>query len=452
MLRIRDATAILLFALLPLGCGDSPTGGDETPPEPDLELPDLTWLEANAIPFQTAEPGGDHSDLEFLRQVVGDARVVSLGEGTHGSREFFQMKHRILEFLVEEMDFNLFGIEATWAESNHVDDFVRTGEGDPAVLLSDLYFWTWNTQEVMDMILWMREHNLASGDAPEVGFGGFDLQHSAQAMQDVIHYAIAVGAHLTWYPAQQYSCWNIWEHTSAYVTNAPEATKAECRRGVWAAYNHLAERREQYEAASSPAEYARALQAARVVVQHEHLRSVREPGDRFAVRDGYMAENAAWLLEQGGLDAKIVLWAHNGHVNDRAPAMGRSLRERFGDDMVVVGFSFGQGGLNAVRSRAGQVTGPLGSHFAPPAPSGSYEHAFQGLGLPRFAVDLRPLRNDPPQPAAWLLGPRPFRSIGATYDPDRAGEFFQASSLPAEYDVVIHFDETAPSRLLPFVN
>lgn len=124
MIRTGGAAASLLLVLLSLGCGDSPTGEDEP------ESPDPAWLEANAIPFQTAQPGGDHSDLEFLREVVGDTRVVSLGEGTHGSREFFQMKHRIVEFLVEEMDFNLVGVETPWAESNHVDDFVRTGEGE----------------------------------------------------------------------------------------------------------------------------------------------------------------------------------------------------------------------------------------------------------------------------------------------------------------------------------
>ena len=73
---------------------------------------------------------------------------MSLGENTHGTRDFFEMKARILRFLVEEMGFDAFAIEATWPESNRLDAYVRTGEGDPAELLSGLYFWTWNTESV----------------------------------------------------------------------------------------------------------------------------------------------------------------------------------------------------------------------------------------------------------------------------------------------------------------
>jgi len=85
-------------------------------------------------------PADNLDDLEPLRSLVGDARIVSLGEATHGTREFFLMKHRILRFLVERMGFTAFAIEATWPEANRLDRYVRTGDGDPAVLLSGLYF------------------------------------------------------------------------------------------------------------------------------------------------------------------------------------------------------------------------------------------------------------------------------------------------------------------------
>ena len=106
--------------------------------------------------------------------MIGNARIVSLGEATHGSREFFQLKHRMLEFLATEMGFTIFSIEANMPEAYRLNDYVLNGNGDPAKLIKGMYFWTWDTQEVLDMVLWMREFN-KSGKG-RVQFTGFDMQ------------------------------------------------------------------------------------------------------------------------------------------------------------------------------------------------------------------------------------------------------------------------------------
>lgn len=136
----------------------------------------IDWLRGRAHEVSTTEPGaGDFTDLEWLRDAVGDARLVALGEATHGTHEFFAMKLRLLQFLVEELGFTDFAMEASWAEANLVNRFVHTGEGDPHALLKGLGFWTWNTQEVLDLILWIREHNKDAGPERAVSFVGFDV-------------------------------------------------------------------------------------------------------------------------------------------------------------------------------------------------------------------------------------------------------------------------------------
>lgn len=62
----------------------------------------VRWLRKQAIPLTTAEPGSGFDDLRPLKRMIGKARVVALGEPTHGSREVFQMKHRLLEYLASE--------------------------------------------------------------------------------------------------------------------------------------------------------------------------------------------------------------------------------------------------------------------------------------------------------------------------------------------------------------
>lgn len=134
------------------------------------------WIKANAIEFKTSEAESGLDDLARLRDVVGDARIVSLGEPTHGTREAFQMKHRLLEFLVSEMGFSIFSIEASTPESYALNDYVLEGKGDPKALIGGMYFWTWNTEEVLAMVEWMRRWN-ASHDR-KVQFTGFDMQTS----------------------------------------------------------------------------------------------------------------------------------------------------------------------------------------------------------------------------------------------------------------------------------
>jgi TonB family protein len=133
-----------------------------------------SWLAANAIRLNTVEAGHGFADMQPLKKIIGDARIVSLGEATHGSREFFQLKHRMLEFLATEKGFTIFSIEANMPEAYRLNDYVLNGNGDPAKLIAGMYFWTWNTEEVLDMVLWMREFN-KSGKG-RVQFTGFDMQ------------------------------------------------------------------------------------------------------------------------------------------------------------------------------------------------------------------------------------------------------------------------------------
>jgi erythromycin esterase-like protein len=141
------------------------------------------WLLENAIEFETAEAGHGFDDLEPLREVIGEARIVALGETTHGTREHFQMKHRLMEYLASEMGFTIFSIEASTPEAYRVNEHVLEGKGDPKSLIGGMYFWTWNTLEVLAMVEWMREFNEA-GRGP-IHFTGFDMQTPDVAMQIV---------------------------------------------------------------------------------------------------------------------------------------------------------------------------------------------------------------------------------------------------------------------------
>ena len=151
----------------------------QTGPPADL----VRWIREHAVPLKTVDPAADDADLMPLKEMIGDARIVGLGEASHGTSEFFTLKHRLVHFLATELGFTVFAIEANMPEAYRLNEYVLTGEGDPEKLLEGMYFWTWNTQEVLDMILWMRDYN-ASG-AGVMQFTGFDMQTPFVAMQEV---------------------------------------------------------------------------------------------------------------------------------------------------------------------------------------------------------------------------------------------------------------------------
>jgi erythromycin esterase-like protein len=203
--------AAIAYAADPLAT--QPAGTHEPTPE------ELAWLKDNAIVLRTVEAGGSLDDLEPLKTLIGDAHIVALGEGTHGTREFFQMKHRLVEFLAREMGFTIFSIEANLPEAYRLNDFVLKGMGDPKELIAGMYFWTWNTQEVLDMVEWMRKYN-KSGQG-RIEFTGFDMQTPDVAADIVRDFLDRVEPAYTETAVQAYSALS-----SAHAGDGPDSAIA----------------------------------------------------------------------------------------------------------------------------------------------------------------------------------------------------------------------------------
>ena len=139
------------------------------------------WLSRQAIPLRAVEAGSGFDDLTPLKPLFKDVRIVALGEATHGTREFFQFKHRMLEFLVTQMGFTVFAIETSYPGCLPIDDYVMFGKGDPDKALAGQGFWTWNTEEVRDMIEWLRRHNSQIPEEKRVRFMGVDVANYSRA-------------------------------------------------------------------------------------------------------------------------------------------------------------------------------------------------------------------------------------------------------------------------------
>lgn len=402
---------------------------------PRNDLTPVEWLQAAAAPFRTTEARSGTADLAPLHPIVGDARIVSLGEATHGSREFFTMKHRVLEFLVEQKGFTVFAIEANLPEADRVDDYVLHGTGDPRTALAGMYFWTWNTAEVLDMIEWMREYNLRRGDKPPVRFRGFDAQFAHYAVEEVEKYVARVEPARAAELASKYDCIRGRQRGLNY-RSLPATTRNQCFANVTAVHELVSSQREAYTSRSSADEYERLLRYALVVVQTESVWSNR------VHRDTFMARNVEWLGEVLHPGEKMVLWAHNWHVSTAFPVtMGTHLRNRYGRDMVVMGFAFDRGGFTA--------NGPSGrrAYEQPTGPLEGWEPFLRQAGHARYFIDLR--RPFSAQAASYLAVSRNMWIIGASWDPAAIERTHRWSvSLPNTFDVVIYIETVTATQLL----
>jgi erythromycin esterase len=396
---------------------------------------ETAWLKENAVPFATEKAGTGFADLKAFGDIVGTARIVSLGEGTHGTSEFFAMKHRLTEYLVREKGFTHFAIEANLPETYRVNEYVLGGQGDPRQLLAGMYFWTWNTQEVLDLIEWMRKYN--ASHKKKVQFLGFDMQFGRVAMENVRAFAKKAD------PKYAEKLDTAYEGLADYWGDFQTATaarkrsrndKEEIAKRAWGVVKHLEAGRETYRKKHDADPVERAIQDARVAAQAAQVQV--EMG---SYRDQCMADNVAWILAQAPKGSKIVLWAHNGHVSRSPGAMGSFLAKQFGKEMVVLGFACREGTYTAINPGKGLVDdNPLQD-----PPPGTIEWSLHRTGHARCVLDLRKARAA--RQGKWLDQPLPFRSVGALA---MAQQFFPVR-LPEQYDALIYFDRTKPSVCFP---
>ena len=391
----------------------------QTPAQPTTEEVAVEqWIKINAIRLSTVHSGNGFADMEPLAKIVGNARIVALGEATHGTREFFQLKHRMIEFLATRMGFTIFAIEANMPEAYRLNDYIVNGKGDPGELLKGMYFWTWDTKEVLEMIEWMREFN-RSGKG-RIEFTGFDMQTPNLAAQTVSDFASNRDP-------------DYLRIIHKAVLSLDEASAKTQWRDI---LNHLMSSQPKYLASgASSKDVDSAIQNARVVLQCLQMKS----GE--ITRDHAMAENVKWIVDQSP-GAKIILWAHNGHVATGSNMMGSELRSVYGAQMVVFGFAFYQGSFQAVEQGGG-----LRNFTVTPAPAGSFDATLAASGIPIFALDLKHAPADG-SVVAWLKEPQRTRSIGAVYS--ETSNYFSALSPRASFDAILFVNHTTAA--LPNTN
>jgi erythromycin esterase-like protein len=400
---------------------------------------------------------GSSDDFDTLLRRIGHARIVLIGEASHGTHEFYRIRAELTKRLIRELGFAAVAVEADWPDAFRVNRHVRGAgpDADATDALGDFRRfpqWMWRNADVLDFVGWLREHNDARAPGARVGFYGLDLYSLHASMEAVVRYLRVVDPEAAQRAVLRYGCFDRFgDDPQRYGHAATLGLAPTCEREV---VTQLVELRR------AAAEYARrdgrvaeddffaAEQNARVVTSAERYYRTMF-GSHVAswnLRDQHMMDTLVELesfLSRHTPAPRIVVWAHNSHLGDaRATEMGthgeinlgQLVRQRYSSEAALVGFSTYEGTVTA----ASDWDEPAQRMRVRPALSGSYEALFHETDVPRFSLLLTGEQAEPSLERSRLQ-----RAIGVIYRPDteRRSHYFH-TRLARQFDVLLHYDRT----------
>lgn len=403
---------------------------------------------------EAAEPidSLDDAGLDALVERIGDARLVLLGEATHGTSEFYRMRARISRALIERRGFDFVAVEADWPDAARIDDYVLGDQPRSTVAFTPFArfpSWMWRNTDVHDFVAWLRSWNLGDPSrSTRVGFHGLDLYSMFTSIAAVLAYLDQVDPDAARAARVRYGTLTPWQKDpAAYGRAVLVGRYASSETAVVSMLRDMLERRLDY-ARQDGERFFDAAQNARVVADAERYYRAMYYGSAASwnLRDRHMFETLQALFGFYGRGAKGIVWEHNSHVGDASATemrargelnVGQLCRAEHRDGVYVVGFGTDHGAVAA----AGAWDGPMERMRIRPSHPESYERLFHDSGLPAFMLHLRAPRRMAVRDE--LGAPRLQRAIGVVYRPESEldSHYFYAS-LPRQFDELIWFDET----------
>ncbi|MEW6731018.1 MAG: erythromycin esterase family protein [Acidobacteriota bacterium] len=408
----------------------------------------IAQLRNGAIPLSSVMPGSSFNDLMSLKKTLENVRVVGLGEATHGTHEFFQLRHRLLEFLVKEMGFTGLAVEASYAATLKINDYVLQGKGDRAKVLAEQKTWILDTEEIAEIIDWLRTYNQSVPEEKRVKIFGIDPQVNEIAMNVVIDYLRKVAPERV--PSVETTFDKIrLEDTKAINFDRTEVSSAQLSE-LYRLISYLVLNKANLVYRTSTKDFEEVLQYLRLLAQFAEFNSATPLGVG-GTRDAYMAENFQSIVNAEKPTTRFIIWAHNAHISTRDtgnfPAMGSYLRKNFGNSYYAFGFTFNQGSFQAQISGEGKVR--VQEFTLGPAPERTIDWYLARAGVGNCIIDLRHLPKDE-KILQWLQATQRMHWIGAIFsDKWTESQWTQPFVLSRDFDGLFFVEKTTRARPTP---
>lgn len=386
-------------------------------------------INENAFQLNNSDPNIDIDKDAKLDSIFNKVRIFGFGEATHGTKEFFNLKFKFFKYLVKYQGVRNFAIEASYANCIAINNYIKGQKNDPKELLKNIGFWIWNTQEVLELIEWMKKFNVDKIQSNQINFYGIDIM-------DCSNSAKIISEHLTE---------NLYENKTQYLdilsfytikNNTKYLNKNILK-------NHLIVMNELKEILKSSEVKNKELY---ISLQNSIIQFINLCIDyRQEIRDKEMSENINQILHFNGNESKIFIWAHNFHIkknnitytNDFA--MGHFLKEKYGNEYYSLGFDFATGAFNAYSIKNKKIE--IFSITEPMTKTSSKlfnESSFDSFFLDFNSISKIDILNN------YITSKINYRGIGSTFNP----KMVENEKLKDAYDGIIFVKQTQASTLL----
>jgi erythromycin esterase len=398
-----------------------------------------------SIPYH---PLTSEKDLDILMQQIGNARIVLLGEASHGTSEYYQWRAAITKRLIQEKGFDLMGIEGEWADSYRVNNFIRGQKQDSIAAVNVLRnydrwpTWMWGNYEVASLVTWLNNYNQSKSSSEKFGFYGLDVYCLWESMTELMPY-IQGNDSLRNLALQVQQCFQPYSSDVQEYGYAVANASANCVAQTERLYRSIM----QFTGNAVAKNESQFVMQQNVLVAYNAERyyrsSVTSYEGSWNIRDRHMAETIRRLLEFHGPDSKMIIWEHNTHVGDArytdmvAEGMvnvGQLVRESYGEaNVFAVGFGSYEGSVIASNNWGG----PIITMDVPDAPANSWEGMLHQLGASNKLIISSELKNNPA-----LQSNIGHRAIGVVYNPNQERGNYVPSKVANRYDAFIFIDKT----------
>jgi len=410
--------------------------------------------------------GIDSANLDGLLNRIGDSRLVLLGEATHGTAEFYDMRARITRELIEKKGFNIIAVEADWPDATTINQYIQRPGHSPdnrsgykIKPFSDFPRWMWVNHSVLAFTRWLKNYNQSiNSDEEAVRFYGLDFYNMFGSIDAVLNYLQEFDPEAAEAARWSYGCLKQWvDDPALYSRDMQSGRYRGCGYEVSAVLQDLRNKREHYKQRDRERDNEEAFNAeqnARLVQNAEYYYRTmyNRNSNSWNQRDQNMFETLLQILNKHGHTSKAVIWAHNSHIGDASATevsthgeinIGQLVRKTFGDSAYLIGFGTDHGSVLA----ASKWRGPMKVMQVQAAHRDSYESQFHDVKTDNFMLPLRhPIQAITRKK---LLPERLQRAIGTTYDPDNElQKHYIYASLPHQFDEYIWFDETRAVKQL----
>lgn len=315
------------------------------------------WLASNSQKIETTVLSDHIDDLDLLKKNSENSEIVCLGESRHDIHEQFLLKHRFIKYLIQELDFKTFVLEASLPYSHILNDYIINGTGNIDEIMSNMPGWfLWDTEVMKNIFIWLFEYNLEQTQDNKVSFYGIDIVAPNYGLEQIFEYLQNVD--YEFYKeiqnknfAQNLIEDNYWPTSLERYSELSEKDKQMISNNYDELYQIIKQNDELYINKSSFKEYDWILMLAYSVKEANNMFSEENRLNGGLIRDNAMANIVSWIKDR---NEKIIIWAHNVHIakseftmnmfpDNPIKGMGYLLNKSFQDKMISVGASFNQG-------------------------------------------------------------------------------------------------------------